>query len=199
MNVYTEDDWKRLGQEIVRRRIACGYLTAKDLAEAVGVTPRVIGDLENGRRTNYGPATLVNLEKALGWGSQSLYALLGGGQATLVEQQKMVKSSRLQEESERDARAQLEVSSESTEQLVSGIQLRVNELRKRVETADALLAEKTTDQRAETLMPGFEAADIEFEQPEDEHYGSQDEYDLVADDADGWSHEDEDEQREMEP
>ncbi len=43
------------------------------------------------------------------------------------------------------------------------------------------------------------SADIDFEQPRDPTYEYQDEYDLVADDADGYSHEDEDELREMEP
>ncbi len=81
-------------------------------------------------------------------------------------------ASRLQAESAREAAIQVELSRETTEELVQGIQYRVGELRRRVESADQLLADLNSS-------------------------GGQDEYDLVADDAPDF--EDEDMMREMEP
>lgn len=165
MNVYTQDDWKRLGALVTQTRIDKGYMTAKELAESMSVTPRVIGDLENGRRDNYGAATLRKLEIALGWGPQSVHMVLGGGSPSEAEVCRNVGVSLLQRESERAAALQVELSRATTEELVQGIQHRVGELRRRVESADQLLADLNSS-------------------------GRQDDYDLVADDAPDFEDED---------
>ena len=139
MNVYTQEDWKRLGLVITEARIRRGFSTAKELAEAVTVTPRVIGDLENGRRDNYSAATMINLERVLGWESGSVYMVLGGGQPVQRISREKPERSVLQRESEHVARVHLELSQESSDELVRGIQQRVDELRRRVESADRLL------------------------------------------------------------
>lgn len=189
MDVYTQDDWKRFGRLVTQTRIDKGYMTAKELAESMSVTPRVIGDLENGRRSNYGAATLRKLEIALGWGPKSVYAVLGGGAPVEVEGQRAVEVSRLQVESERAATLQLELSKESTEELIQGIRRRVDELRRRVDHADELLAQQQAPAARQHLHGSAGEEEAQFK----------DDYDLVADDAYGYSHEDEDELREMEP
>lgn len=181
MNANIDPDWKRLGKEIAIARVLQGYGTAKELAIAMGVTPRVIGDLENGRRDNYAASTKIKLEHVLGWGPGSIESILAGGEPLPTEEPAPV-SSRLQAESERQASAQLELSKESTEELVQGIHQRVGELRRRVETADSLLAE-LADGGGKPAIP----------------VTTQDDYDLVADDADGYDHEDEDEGLQTDP
>ncbi len=46
--------------------------TAKALADATGLTPRVIGDIENARRTNYSVGTRAQIEQALEWSPGSI-------------------------------------------------------------------------------------------------------------------------------
>ncbi|MFV8317182.1 helix-turn-helix transcriptional regulator [Mycobacterium sp. 23] len=75
-------DGKRLGSRVVQRREQLGMRTTKALAERVGMTPRALGDVENGRRTNYSPGTKARLEIALEWQQGSVDATLGGGEPT---------------------------------------------------------------------------------------------------------------------
>ena len=60
-------DWKRLAEEVIRRRTHLGYPTRKEFAEATGFKPKTLGDLETLKRTNFSQVTLAQLEKALDW------------------------------------------------------------------------------------------------------------------------------------
>lgn len=181
MDPFTKEDWKRLGVRITQARVARGFMTAKDLAKDMGVTPRVIGDLENGRRDNYGSVTLAKLEQSLGWEPGGAKMLLGGGEMLSTPTGGRAVS-RVQEEAQRSAEVRYALSKETAEELVQGIKDRVDELRRRVETADQLLAD---------------VASVPTVEPEASR--TKTDYDLVADDAFGYSHEEEDEMREMEP
>jgi len=77
-----EDGWKRLGTRIVQRRTELGMRTTKALAEKSRLTSRTLGDMENGRRTNYGPATKAAVEIALQWGADSINQIVAGGEPT---------------------------------------------------------------------------------------------------------------------
>jgi len=74
------EDWERLGQYVVRRRVECGFKTRGDLAAAVQVSSRVLGDIEKGRRGNYDPVTIAGLESALDWESGSVRRIVEGGE-----------------------------------------------------------------------------------------------------------------------
>lgn len=82
VSVTEEQAWKRLGSLIIDRRVALGMKTSKSLAEAAGVTPRLIGDLENGRRSSYAAATKAAIEQALQWQAGTVESILAGGQPT---------------------------------------------------------------------------------------------------------------------
>ncbi len=60
-------DWRHLGAVIHDRRVELGYRRRADFAAALRRTPRVVSDLENGRRANYSPVTLALLELVLRW------------------------------------------------------------------------------------------------------------------------------------
>ncbi len=72
-------DWQRLADYVVDARTGLGLRTREALAEQVGVSSRVLSDIENARRTNYDRATIAALERALGWGTGSVTRILAGG------------------------------------------------------------------------------------------------------------------------
>ena len=75
-------DWNRLGRYVVRRRIELGW-SAKQLAEHAGMSPRLVGEIENGRRTSYSAKTVMALEGALLWQQGSVEDVLVGGEPSL--------------------------------------------------------------------------------------------------------------------
>lgn len=79
-------DWQRFGRLVKERRIALGMRTSKALAEKVGVVPRLVGDIENGRRDSYSLSTMLNLADALGW--EDAYDVALGGDPVEVEPRK---------------------------------------------------------------------------------------------------------------
>lgn len=74
----TGTDWKRVATEVVARRTALGMTTSKALADKAQLTTRVIGDIENARRTNYSQGTLAQIENALSWKPGSIELILAG-------------------------------------------------------------------------------------------------------------------------
>jgi hypothetical protein len=76
------DDWKRLGDYVVARRIALGMRDRRALAAATGVTDRTLGKLENGRRVS--ASTLGAVENHLGWGPGSCRKVLAGGEPVML-------------------------------------------------------------------------------------------------------------------
>ncbi|SIN33241.1 helix-turn-helix domain-containing protein [Mycobacteroides abscessus] len=71
---------ERLGQLVVARRIQLGLRTSVALAEAAGLTTRVISDLESGRRSNFSASTKAQIEGALKWHTGSIDDALKGGE-----------------------------------------------------------------------------------------------------------------------
>lgn len=69
--------WERLGQIVGARRAEL-RLTREELAHEARVSSRVLGDIENARRTNFDATTLMRLESALGWRRGSVEAVLRG-------------------------------------------------------------------------------------------------------------------------
>lgn len=73
---------KRLGQLVKRRRVQLCLQTGKALADAAHLTPRVISDIEVGRRTNFSGSTKAAIEDKLLWEVGSIDAILSGGDPT---------------------------------------------------------------------------------------------------------------------
>ncbi|MFC5789645.1 helix-turn-helix domain-containing protein [Agromyces tardus] len=59
-------DLRRRGASVVDRRIALGYTTRQDFAVATGLSYRLLGDVERGRREVSAGSWAV-IEQALGW------------------------------------------------------------------------------------------------------------------------------------
>jgi hypothetical protein len=76
------EDWKRLGDYVVARRIALGMRDRRALAAATGVTDRTLGKLENGRRVS--PSTLGAVENHLGWAPGSCRRILAGREPVML-------------------------------------------------------------------------------------------------------------------
>jgi hypothetical protein len=72
------EDWRRLADYVVARRVELGMRDRRALAEATGVTDRTLGKLENGQRVS--PSTLGMVENRLGWGPGSWRRILAGGE-----------------------------------------------------------------------------------------------------------------------
>jgi transcriptional regulator with XRE-family HTH domain len=73
-------DWQRLGRYVLARREELGYKQRGDIASAVGVSTRVMSDIENGRRGNFDPVTVAALERTLGWETGSAARIAAGGE-----------------------------------------------------------------------------------------------------------------------
>lgn len=67
------------------RRVQLGMRTRGALADKAGVSERLLGDIEKGRRGNYDQVTLVAVERALEWETGSIRAVLGGGEPILTD------------------------------------------------------------------------------------------------------------------
>ena len=73
-------DLKRLGREIMSRRVALGYRNRTDFADSLQLTVRTLADIENGIR-KASPGTYAMLENKLGWAPGSIETILSGGEA----------------------------------------------------------------------------------------------------------------------
>ncbi len=71
-------DWAKLGKAVTRRRVELGIDTIAAFARRVGLSTRILGDLESGKRSSYDPATLAKVEQALGWPEGRVDELLNG-------------------------------------------------------------------------------------------------------------------------
>jgi Helix-turn-helix len=72
------EDWQRLADYVVARRVELGMRDRRAFAEATGVTERTLGKLENGQHVS--PSTLGMVENRLGWAPGSCRRILGGGE-----------------------------------------------------------------------------------------------------------------------
>ena len=72
------EDWRRLADYVIARRVELGMRDRRALAEATGVTDRTLGKLENGQRVS--ASTLGVVENHLGWAPGSCRRVLAGGE-----------------------------------------------------------------------------------------------------------------------
>jgi hypothetical protein len=75
------DDWRRLADYVIARRMRLGMRDRRALAAATGVTDRTLGKLENGQRVS--ASTLGVIENQLGWEPGSCRKILAGGEPVL--------------------------------------------------------------------------------------------------------------------
>jgi transcriptional regulator with XRE-family HTH domain len=75
------DDWRRLADYVIARRVQLGMRDRRALAAATGVTDRTLGKLENGQRVS--ASTLGVIENQLGWLPGSCRRILAGGEPSL--------------------------------------------------------------------------------------------------------------------
>jgi hypothetical protein len=78
------EDWRRLADYVVARRVELGMRDRRALAEATGVTERTLGKLENGQHVS--PSTLGMVENRLGWAPGSCRRILAGGEPKVGSQ-----------------------------------------------------------------------------------------------------------------
>lgn len=76
-------DWQRLGNYVLSRRVMLGFKQRGGFAAAIGVSARVVSDLEHGRRGNFDAVTIASLEQVLGWETGSAARIAAGGEPTL--------------------------------------------------------------------------------------------------------------------
>lgn len=76
------EDWRRLADYVIARRVELGMRDRRALAAATGVTDRTLGKLENGQRVS--PSTLGVIENAFGWGPGSCRRILAGGEPAML-------------------------------------------------------------------------------------------------------------------
>lgn len=67
-----------LGDLVVSRRVSVGHPTRESLARAMGVSARLLGDIEKGRRV-VGSSSYAQLEGALRWRAGSIREFLESG------------------------------------------------------------------------------------------------------------------------
>ena len=72
------EDWQRLADYVVARRVELGMRDRRAFAEATGVTERTLGKLENGQHVS--PSTVGMVENRLGWAPGSCRRILAGGE-----------------------------------------------------------------------------------------------------------------------
>jgi hypothetical protein len=76
------EDWRRLADYVVARRVELGMRDRRALAKATGVTDRTLGKLENGQRVS--ASTLGVLDNELGWAPGSCRRILSGGEPEVI-------------------------------------------------------------------------------------------------------------------
>jgi transcriptional regulator with XRE-family HTH domain len=82
MGLMLGEDWRRLADYVVARRVELGMRDRRALAAATGITDRTLGKLENGQRVS--ASTLAVIENELGWTPGSARHVLAGGEPGLT-------------------------------------------------------------------------------------------------------------------
>ena len=71
-------DWKRLADHVITRRVQLGMMDRRDLRDATGITERTIGQLERGHSVS--ASTLAKIELTLEWPPGTARRILDGGE-----------------------------------------------------------------------------------------------------------------------
>lgn len=69
-------NWTLLAKQVIARRVEMGYPARDKFAQAVGISARVLTDIEKQNRTNFDQVTLERLQQALRWPEGRIAALL---------------------------------------------------------------------------------------------------------------------------
>jgi hypothetical protein len=72
-----DEDWRRLADYVIARRVGLGLRDRRALAAATGVTDRTLAKLEHGMRVS--ASTLGVIENRLGWTPGTCRRILAGG------------------------------------------------------------------------------------------------------------------------
>lgn len=175
-----------------------GFGTITALGEATGLSTRILGDLEHGRKTSYRPATLNKVESALAWNPGAILAIVGGAEPSgSGSSDNWVDSHRVKVMTEDPLPGPLTsedliVRGKSSTDLFEGIEARLSELRRRYESVDEEVAEEPV--KMEIFNDIFEGMDTDETVQKLNDDLAKEDVDLVADDGGGHGHEDEDEQ-----
>src|SRR6516225_5906250 len=122
---------ERLGQYVMRRRVALGFRNRTDLADSLKFTVRTLSDIENGVR-KASPGTYAMLENKLAWAPGSIDTILAGGEPKELVMNQRQTSHRTLSDSGTEV-----VSRTSTEELLLELRRRIIRPRdKRNETWD---------------------------------------------------------------
>lgn len=159
-------------------RTRAGISTSKALADKMGMSARIIGDIENGRRTSYSSTTIAKLEQALGWAEGSVADVVAGGSPTMAPLRYEMRHG--EEVAVVEFPATLHDASDA--ELLAEIARRF-----------------ARSSRPASAQAGTAATPRASDGPRPFYAVEREEYDLVADDAGGHDHETEDEDREIEP
>jgi Helix-turn-helix len=76
------EDWRRLADYVVARRVELGMRDRRALAAATGITDRTLGKLENAQRVS--PSTLGVIENLFGWAPGSCRRIMAGGEPNVT-------------------------------------------------------------------------------------------------------------------
>jgi hypothetical protein len=76
------EDWSRLADYVVARRVELGMRDRRAFAAATGVTDRTLGKLETGHRVSQ--STLGVIDNQLGWTPGSCRRILAGAEPSLA-------------------------------------------------------------------------------------------------------------------
>lgn len=85
MAVDAHAQWIRLGQYVIARRVALGHRTREAFAQYLGLSARLVSDIEKARRQSYDPGTLALLEQKLQWPAGAVQNVLSGGSAPIQD------------------------------------------------------------------------------------------------------------------
>ncbi len=75
------EDWRRLADYVVARRVELGMRDRRAFATATGITDRTLGKLEKGQRVS--ASTLGVIENQLDWTPGTCRRILAGGEPSL--------------------------------------------------------------------------------------------------------------------
>lgn len=208
-----QDAWERLGELLLERRLELGAPKRAPFAEENGFkNDRVLFDLEKGRRANYDSATLRHVERAYGWEAGSIRRVLAGGRPTAAWSLDTPHPGPRQPDRARgDALRALPPSAvlevESLPEAQALLRAVSRELREATdEWADAKLTLRSAQQalqevedRRARLSNELSWLQTRVADLAESSRSAKADYDLVADDAAGADHQDEDVAREEQP
>lgn len=81
----SRDGTQVLADLVRRNRRALGLHTQADLADALGLTVKTVGNIERAAKANYSSSTLARLEQIFDWPSGTAEKILNTGEAPDIQ------------------------------------------------------------------------------------------------------------------